>query len=566
MVPVNFGDCSGWLVRPPEGRGLSRGAVIVPAFGFEELCARRSMRILSERLAAAGLPTLRYDPTGTGNALAAGPDDDLLPRWQADLAAAIAHLKALTGVEEVVLVGLRLGALIAAGHAGRVEGLALLAPPLSGKSYLRESAVLARIIAPEEEAPASGVTVAGFALNARTVEALRGLAWPDKAAAARCLVVTPGEGRNALAGRFGAEGAAVTEKPFAGYERMICDPTASEAPLAVLAEIAAWAAEGAEAAASAPVDSRTEVSRLVTPAFSEEAVAFGAHDRLAGILCLPPEPARRLVIFTNAGGVPEGGWAGMQVGFARALAAEGVASLRMDLAGHGDSGAESDPPTAFYYDEALRRDLIAGIDLATARGFTDIMIAGHCSGAHHAFHVAVADERVRRLVLTNLQCFIWGPRYRLPLGAWMASMPNRIERQKRAADEDLSQAARQRARLTARAVAMVRASGRPVVRALQRFAASFGKGAEGPDAGVAAGFRTLSRRGVRIALCFSEGDPALAELALYMGPDGAAALALPGVSRMILAGADHVLSQVRSRAAMYGLISSIAGEEKREAA
>lgn len=566
MVPVNFGDCSGWLVRPPEGRGLSRGAVIVPAFGFEELCARRSMRILSERLAAAGLPTLRYDPTGTGNALPAGPDDNLLPRWQADLGAAIAHLKALTGVEEVVLVGLRLGALIAAGHAGQVEGLALLAPPLSGKSYLRESAVLARIIAPDEEPPTAGVTVAGFALNAATVEALRGLAWPDKAAAGRCLVVTPGEGRNPLAGRFAAGGAAVAEKQFAGYERMICDPTASEAPLTVLAEIAAWAAEGVKAAGTAPAVSKPEISRLVTPAFSEEAVAFGPLNRLAGILCLPPEPAQRLVIFTNAGGVPEGGWAGMQVGFARALAAEGVASLRMDLSGHGDSGAESDPPTPFYYDEALRRDLIAGIDLAAARGFTDIMLAGHCSGAHHAFHVAVADARVRRLVLTNLQCFIWGPRYRLPLGAWMASMPNRIEREKRAADEELSQAARQRARLTARAVAMVRASGRPVVRALQRLAASFGKEAAGPDGGVAASFGTLSRRGVRIALCFSEGDPALAELALYMGPDGAAALALPGVSRMILAGADHVLAQARARAAMYGLISSIAGEEKREAA
>lgn len=570
MVPVAFGSSSGWLVEPPTGGPrLDRGAVIVPAFGFEALCTRRALRILSDRLAAAGLPTLRYDPTGTGNALPAPAEADLLPLWQADLAAAIAHLKALTGVNEVVLIGLRLGALIAAAHVaaaqdGPVAGVALLAPPLSGKSYLRESAVLARIIAPEEAPPAAGVAVGGFSLNAATVEAIKALAWPQAIAAPRCLIATPGDGRGALGPRFAAGGTAVSDIAFAGYERMICDPTASEAPTAVLAEIAAWAREGA-APATAAARMAPQVARLAGDTFTEEAIAFGAGGTLAGILCRPTGPTQRLVIMTNAGGQPQGSWANMQVAFARDLATEGVASLRMDLSGHGDSGEEADPPTPFYYDGALQRDLAAGLALAEAQGFTDITVAGHCSGAHHAFHLALADARVRRLVLTNLQCFVWGPRYSLPLGAWMTSMPSRIDRQKRAADDTLGDAARWRARLASRVITFTRARAKPVVKALVGLAGRFSRATEA-ETQVSQGFKTLVQRGVRIALCYSEGDPGLAELALYMGPDGAAALALPGVSRTVLPGADHVLSQPQARRQMYALLRDVVVEDKRKAA
>ncbi|WP_163468136.1 hypothetical protein, partial [Klebsiella michiganensis] len=79
-----------------------------------------------------------------------------------------------------------------------------------------------------------------------------------------------------------------------------------------------------------------------------------------------------------------------------------------------------------------------------------VTVAGNCSGAHHAFHAALADPRIQGLVLTNLQCFVWGPRYKLPLGAWMAALPVSIDLKKRQQDEELTDAVRRMARLKER--------------------------------------------------------------------------------------------------------------------
>ncbi|WP_204267123.1 hypothetical protein, partial [Escherichia coli] len=80
----------------------------------------------------------------------------------------------------------------------------------------------------------------------------------------------------------------------------------------------------------------------------------------------------QVVVLTNSGGVPHIGWARMTVTFARALAAEGIASLRMDFAGLGDSRAETETPTPFYYDVATPADIRAAVDLLAGRGLCHV--------------------------------------------------------------------------------------------------------------------------------------------------------------------------------------------------
>jgi hypothetical protein len=61
---------------------------------------------------------------------------------------------------------------------------------------------------------------------------------------------------------------------------------------------------------------------------------FGQNYRLAGVLCRPAAQAPlTTILFLNTGGNPHFGWGRMSVEHARALAAHGVASLRLDLAG-----------------------------------------------------------------------------------------------------------------------------------------------------------------------------------------------------------------------------------------
>ena len=152
MKPVVFADTIGWL---NEAVG-KRGVVIAGAHGHEDLCSRRFLRLLSDRAAAAGLPALLFDYPGCGNAAGDHSTTGQVESWIASIGAAIDRLKRDSGVADVVLVGFRLGALLAPlAAAGRndVAGLALLAPPASGKAYVREMTVMSRMIASTSCAP-----------------------------------------------------------------------------------------------------------------------------------------------------------------------------------------------------------------------------------------------------------------------------------------------------------------------------------------------------------------------------------------------------------------------------
>ena len=66
MTSVRFGDCFGWV---HHYSGSDRGAILCAATGYEALGTHQSWRVLADRLAAAGLPTLRFDYPGYGDSL-----------------------------------------------------------------------------------------------------------------------------------------------------------------------------------------------------------------------------------------------------------------------------------------------------------------------------------------------------------------------------------------------------------------------------------------------------------------------------------------------------------------
>jgi len=66
MTPVSFDGCLGWL---HSDGGSNRGVVICPGGDYEALSIHQTFRVLADRIAAAGLPTLRFDYPGTGDSL-----------------------------------------------------------------------------------------------------------------------------------------------------------------------------------------------------------------------------------------------------------------------------------------------------------------------------------------------------------------------------------------------------------------------------------------------------------------------------------------------------------------
>jgi hypothetical protein len=98
--------------------------------------------------------------------------------------------------------------------------------------------------------------------------------------------------------------------------------------------------------------------------------------------------------------------AGAAVDLARQLAAGGVASLRFDFAGIGDSAA---PIGSHVFEKDRSPDITAAIDALVPLGFQEFAVEGLCSGAYHAYHGAVADARIGFVLAINLPFFKWIP-------------------------------------------------------------------------------------------------------------------------------------------------------------
>ena len=56
----------GHIDFPQSARG-SMGVLIVPSFGWEDVCSYRPLRFLARTLADEGIPAMRFDLPGTGD-------------------------------------------------------------------------------------------------------------------------------------------------------------------------------------------------------------------------------------------------------------------------------------------------------------------------------------------------------------------------------------------------------------------------------------------------------------------------------------------------------------------
>jgi pimeloyl-ACP methyl ester carboxylesterase len=128
-------------------------------------------------------------------------------------------------------------------------------------------------------------------------------------------------------------------------------------------------------------------------------ILFGTERNLVGVITTPASSAgaSTACLMLNMGANHRGGPHRINVKLAHRLATMGITSLRMDLAGLGDSGpARTD---VGYYAQCVL-DLQAGMDLLrTTHGIQRFVVVGLCSGAAHALNLSVEDPRVTGVLL-----------------------------------------------------------------------------------------------------------------------------------------------------------------------
>jgi pimeloyl-ACP methyl ester carboxylesterase len=578
MKPVVFDGCMGWL-HPAPGQ---HGVVLCNPFGYDALCTYRGWRRLAERLAAAGMPVLRFDYPGCGDSLGDEEEPGRVDAWLDGIGAAIRYLRQATGVAQVSLCGLRLGATLAAlaaQRSGEIDGLVLLSPALSGKNYVRELrahrqswlSTPAGMNAEPIAESAAYVEAFGFGLHGDDIARLASIDLRvDTAAPARRVLMLDANDRGraaALVEHYRSNGVQVDQHPFAEADRFLLEALYSEEPLDAYAAVTQWLADACAAhagagdmaghATTATHDTRyahdsnqtaaeLPALRLERERAVERPILFGNY---FGIHCQPDVPCEGApaVLFVNTGASHHIGDGRIFVLFARRLAALGIASLRMDLGGLGDSTplAQSVTLDTIYARQSCD-DAMAGADWLVANGHARVVTFGVCGGAFNGVHACANHPRIVGCFAVNLQKFIWDGAARTPGTAGLAS--NRVLRRSALSLAKWKQVLRGRSSLWR------------VVRGLsQRFARSlFVRVADLLDDKLGVSIapneakrlvQRIDAKGAEVRLVFGEYDLGLDELKIQFGAQMRGLRRFSRVQAATLPKLDHALFTLPAREA-----------------
>lgn len=412
MWPVAVDGCFGWLHVPADGASAETAVLLCTTLGDEGLTAHSQFRRLAHSFAVAGYSTLRFDYPGTGDSSETEPGGEVWATWRKSVHVAMDWLRCVTGAERIALCGLRLGALLAAGAAhdrADIAALLLLAPVMRGRTFIRQLEVAAKLAGMK---PSEALLLDGAPLSPASAQAIAAAELIDFVPRKDCATAIFSQAPTTMLDRcaldWRSRGVSVDQVAFAGLEPLLRSRIMTHEQPANFAGIVDWLRRTAPALPGGSVRTPPPAS-LTQRDWRETPLRFGPHRRLFGMLCQPCQGiGSQVVLIVNSGGDPHGGAARCGTMTARQLAAAGIASLRMDFSGLGDSIAPDDGQ-AHVFDTDRRPDVSAALDALKELGYTRLALHGVCSGAYHAFRAAAVDERVRALLLVNLPTFEWQP-------------------------------------------------------------------------------------------------------------------------------------------------------------
>lgn len=415
--PLYFGSPAslGWW--HPAAHAQRVPVLICGPVGAEDLSAHRMLRLAAQALQSRGHACLRFDWPGMGDAQSLIEDGDAVPHWLAAVHAAVDTLRALTGAPRVALLGLRLGATLAALAAHSRDDIAALAawvPVPQGRTMLREWKMLGAAGLPSLIHPDGTLETGGFRYAAATCAALEKLrlTGPLVRPASRMLVLDRADLPAAAAwcDALRADGVALDAEALPGYEGLMAVPHLTVLPQVMLDRAVEWLA-------ALPLDSGNPVAAQAVGSttlpglggVSEQLVSLAGsvgEPVLWGSLCTVPDrhgpQAGLAVLVLNTGAERRVGPHGQFVAPARRWAAQGATVLRLDLAGLGDSLPAPGQEAHRVYPDLAMQDVRRAIAWLRAQpGVQRVAVLGLCSGAFHAFEAAAQHLPLDVAVMIN---------------------------------------------------------------------------------------------------------------------------------------------------------------------
>lgn len=427
-VPIYFQSSGrtlfGWL-HGHAGHGET-GVIICKPFGFESISSHLSVRALADAAADVGVPSLRFDYTGTGDSVDIAAGCDQIETWTQDILAAVDELRRRTHVKRVCVLGLRLGALLAALAASRcdaIQAMVAIAPIISGRRYLRELKTfeLAGSVDGLQLNSDGSLEVSGFLLHAATVATLSAIdlmagQLPQSVSEALVLDRADLPTARAWADRLSAMNISTQYLSVAGFVEMLMRaPHLTLTPETMISAVCDWLKKATDVRAfggELPRHQQTSAAGIDALLLqgkpehmpTEKPVFLRDEPPLFGIVSAPGggEIRRRGVILLNSGGDYHIGPRRMYVSLARHWVSRGYVVLRMDLAGLGDSPARPGQPGNDVFPSAAVEDIRAAVEyLRKHYSIGEITLTGLCSGAYHSFQSALSGLPIDRILLVN---------------------------------------------------------------------------------------------------------------------------------------------------------------------
>ncbi|WP_072688123.1 serine aminopeptidase domain-containing protein [Rhodococcus marinonascens] len=405
------------VVDLPAERKCRGAVVLCPPIGKEQVDAYRGLVYLAERLRSHGLLVLRFDYRGTGDSAGNQDDPDAVAGWLDSIRTAVGYVRKC-GITDIGLVGLRVGALLAAQVAatcGPVRALALWDPVQRGRAYVRKQTVLRQMVAGAEAEDDPRVTLIGTVLAPAAAAGLSAMSLQS--------AIPPPGARVLMALRQSESDSKVTSESVATWNcdelivrdhELFLEPQdfMVQTPFDDIDRIAAWMASSfgdslidadldicTTAAVDRTADGRQMVETLGFAGASElfticTSVAAVPDSQVIGASATPT------VIFHGTANEHRVGPVRLWVEAARELAAHGIVSVRFDRRGTGDTGVVPYGECTTTYTDESRADAVEVISVSGAQP-DSLVLAGMCSGAWHSSYAAL-QRPVRAVVLVNM--------------------------------------------------------------------------------------------------------------------------------------------------------------------
>lgn len=575
MRPIVFGGRFGWL-HPGHG---THGVVICSAFGHEEPWCHKGIRYLAEELSSYGIPALRFDYLATGDSVGVDGNAHHVDAFVADIVAAVERLKEQTGVTSVTLCGLRLGATLAALASSQcaADSLVLLAPVTRGRTYLRELGALRKVWLDNLDAPLRATqrdkpfNVLGQVYSDRLCSELGVLDLSktmdeQPSLPARVLVLDARfRASAALCSTLRGHGVEVETGALEGYFEYVDETKSSVVPARALDSVAQWIADGVPGTrvpnpmnkGARPSVSLDDEAIIETPEARERPVIFGPNG-LFGMLC---EPRDRLafgpvMLITNTAASVHHGDSRLSVRIAREMARRGIASMRFDARGIGDS-----PPRTAHGPLDLVPSIHASTtieDVATAaawlkrKGYDMVISFGICSGAYSALRASLVEPALAAVIAVNIA------RFHIPEGMSMAELEELARNSLKRVGPAIFKPSKWWLVLSGkrRFLPIAQAVASNLIARLR----SHRLAVTGNRAGVAEAdtdphgvVHALERKGVQTLFIYGSGDEGMEQLNAHFGKRGKKLSRFSNVKAVVFDELDHALFDPRASAKVIAL-------------